>query len=159
MGEEWTVHLRGVSNSRGKKARNYRRKSIGCFRREERDRTSRRWHFIDSPRGRLVSLVNSYYNWRDCSDARKSRSAMIRRSFGSLKSRCHLYKSCKPMDARGLTYGWSFTDPCEGCKKIAWKEPVGSRTLPCNARTFGLKGSICYNLLRREEKVVRVDRR
>lgn len=30
----------------------------------------RRWHFIDSPRSRLVSLVNSYYNWRDCSNAR-----------------------------------------------------------------------------------------
>lgn len=56
-------------------------------------------------RGRLVSLVNSYYNWRDCSNARKSRSATIRRcdSLGSLKSRRHLYKSC---DGRLRAYVW-----------------------------------------------------
>lgn len=57
------------------------------------------------------------------------------------------------MDARGLTYDWSFTDPRELQKKP--EEPVGSRTLPGNARTFGLKGSMLQSV----EKVARLDRR
>lgn len=156
MGEEWTVHLRAMSNSRGKKARNYPRKSIGYFRRKERDRTSRRWHFIDSPSGRLVSLVNSYYNWRDCSNARRSRSATNRHcgSLDSLKSHCHLYKSCETMDARGLTYKLKFYRSTRELQKKS-EEPVGSRTLPGNARTFGLKGSTLQSI----EKVARLDRR
>jgi len=56
------VHLRG--NSRGKKARNYSRKSIGCFR-KKRKRSGVRWHFIDSPSGhRFVLLINPSRNWR-----------------------------------------------------------------------------------------------
>jgi len=108
--------------------------------------------FIDSPRGRSVSLVNSYYNWRDRSNARKSRTIRRCGSCDSLKSRRHLYKS---REKRWTPAG--FTDevlPRELRKKL---DGTGRKveTLPCNARTFGFKRLV---VTRSVEKVVRADR-
>lgn len=94
-GEEWTVHLRGTDSRAGRRRLITLVNLSDVFQEEKKSLAD---GTLSIARARvLISLVNSYYNWGDCSDGRKSRLAtiggVVAAAASRWKSRRYLYKS------------------------------------------------------------------